>query len=90
MSELCVGHGLCGSEVHVHDLLPETGMLTADRFATLLMKSEKATREYDRKYYDRTHALAARLFVENLGADKIEIGEIRSDRANPGPGLPRR
>lgn len=75
--DACVIYGNCGSgDVHIRDLLPRTGTLTAEEFARLMLKAEKMTElRYGQQYRDSYDWCVAR-FRQAMGSDSIDASEI--------------
>jgi hypothetical protein len=79
--EVCVGLGWCGGVVagehlHVGDLLPATGIVTADQFVDLVLRAEgvKATR---RRRDDKAALRAA--FIHHMGGETVDAAAVRSN-----------
>ena len=75
--DACVIYGNCGSgDVHIRDLLPRSGTLTAEEFARLMLKAEKMTElRYGQQYRDNYDWCVAR-FKQTMGAQSIDASEI--------------
>lgn len=75
--DACVIYGNCGSgDLHIRELLPRSGELTADEFARLMLKAEKMTElRYGQQYRDNYDWCVAR-FKQTMGAESIDASEI--------------
>ena len=83
---LCVIHGCCGAEVdgkfiHVTDLLPASGIVTAEQFAELAADAEGYSREdaLRKRSLPRFEAL----FREHMGADRVSAEALIQTLAQP-------
>ena len=85
MDAVCVGLGYCGGMhgdtfVHVTDLMPQSGQVTADQFVELVFQAEyqnlsermsprwKQHRERIREY-----------FKKNMGSEVVDANQLRWD-----------
>ena len=75
--DACVIYGNCGSgDIHIRDLLPRSGELTAEEFARLMLKAEKMSESrYGQQYRDNHDWCAAR-FRHAMGADCVDAGAL--------------
>ena len=80
LEEVCVRLGFCGSLVddkplHVDQLLPRTGSISANTFADALFKAEGW--EPDGGAADRHRASVCDTFVRHLGALEVDARLLR-------------
>jgi hypothetical protein len=75
--DACVTYGNCGSgDLHIRDLLPRSGKLTAEEFARLMLRAEKMTElRYGQQYRDNYGWCVAR-FKQTMDAESIDASEI--------------
>ena len=75
--DACVIYGNCGTgDLHVRDLLPKNGALTADQFARLMLKAEKMPKWRYGKQYEENFAWCAARFRSTMGTDQINAEMI--------------
>lgn len=86
--DLCVEQGCCGSYddeadicLHVGDLLPETGIVTAEDFAALALRAEREKPE-DERYASGFERIVA-LFVRHMGATAVPVEALEGNYAQP-------
>jgi hypothetical protein len=89
MHDFCVKLGWCGcvkdgKPMHVSDFIPETGSVTADQFVRWLIAADGLD-------LDQLSALEfgqlTTVFVKHMGADAIDVGNLRSKRPARGSRL---
>ena len=77
LHELCVVHGHCGSEVHVSELLPSSGLISSRRFAELMLEAERMTPDaYGDQYYQAL-ALIQTKFEQHMRCETVEAEALR-------------
>ena len=74
--DACAIYGNCGSDdVHIRDLLPKSGTLTAEEFARLMLTAEKMTEwRYRQQYRDNYDWCVAR-FKQAMEADSVDASK---------------
>lgn len=81
MHEVCVDRGWCGGIVndrpmHVTDLLPENGMVTADQFVGWLFEADDVDPDEDREKW-QPHIDGLRdAFVRHMGSSSVDVQEL--------------
>ena len=86
MHQICVGWGHCGSVLnekftHVTDHIPEPGCVSAKQFAEWVMLAEGEVSS-DASYAHWLGRLED-AFVDHLGADRVEAGVLKFQKAYP-------
>jgi len=88
LSDLCVEQGCCGHYfddedivLHVTDLLPKTGVVTAEEFAALALQAEGEKPEDER--YARGFERIVALFVRHMGATAVPANALEGNFAKP-------
>lgn len=83
MYEVCVTHGYCGGLhgdkfVHVTDLLPKDGSVTADQFVDLVFLAEyQNERERNSPRWQRHRQTIRNWFVEHMGSEVVPASRLR-------------
>lgn len=85
--DMCVRLGFCGGVVndkptHVTDLLPTTGMVTAEEFAASAIRAENDVQSPPAKH-DRWMAMLTDKFLEHMGAPSVPASALTRQLANP-------
>ena len=76
LHELCVQHGHCGGRVHVRDLLPKAGVISARRFAALVLRAEDIDEADAPQHYAEQQRLISGLFRQHMQAEEIEAADL--------------
>jgi hypothetical protein len=76
MHQLCLQHGHCGGRVHVRDLLPEAGAISAEEFASLILRAEEIEATYSPERYAEQHQLISGLFRQHMQAEQVEAVDL--------------
>jgi hypothetical protein len=84
MHEVCVERGWCGavvngSPLHVTDLLPESGIVTADQFAGYLFEADGVDPDEDRAKWQSHIDGLREAFIRHMGAHSIDVRFLRWD-----------
>ncbi|MFT4253871.1 MAG: hypothetical protein QM608_15475 [Caulobacter sp.] len=86
MWDLCVGRGWCGSTVngeplHVDDLLPGSGVITAEAFAKLVLQADDCSMDWPpaARFLRQIEAR----FVEHMGSASIDVRALAYNLARP-------
>ncbi|MBA15925.1 MAG: hypothetical protein CMN73_06180 [Sphingomonas sp.] len=79
--------GFCGGIVndqptHVCDLLPASGMISAEAFSTLVLRAEGDGNDLSRDIERWLDSLKA-LFIEHMGSDRVPVALLRQNVAQP-------
>lgn len=77
LHELCVTYGHCGSDIHVDELLPEDGKISASQFAGLMLKAEKMSPEAYPESYPKNFRLIEEKFEQHLGDKIVDVVLLR-------------
>lgn len=80
MDRVCVGLGLCGCikngrRLHVRDLLPPTGPVTADQFAEWVLLADNMNPNLERWLGLKQKVKAA--FVEYMGGEVVDASLLK-------------
>ena len=71
--DACVIYGNCGDgDIHIRNLLPKSGELTADEFARLMLKAERMSEWRNGQQYRDNYDWCAARFRQVMGADLID------------------
>lgn len=78
MDEVCVGRGWCGGIVndqpmHVTDLLPQCGEVTADQFAGWVFQADNVDFDEEPTKWQPHFDGLRDAFVRHMGADKVDV-----------------
>jgi hypothetical protein len=81
LHEVCVERGWCGSVVdkeplHVTDLLPDTGQVTADEFVTCVFRADGVHPDEDWAKWQKHWNGLRDAFVRHLGSDTVDAGRL--------------
>ena len=85
MHAVCAGHGYCGGMhgdkfVHVTDLIPDSGVVTADQFVEWVFFAEyRNERERNSPRWNHHRETIRRYFVEHMGSDAVDASQLRWD-----------
>ena len=85
MHELCVKLGYCGcvkngKPLHVTHFIPETGRVSADRFARWLIAADGLDPDQlSTSELRRLIGQLAAVFVKHMGADVVDARNLRSE-----------
>lgn len=80
LREYCVDFGFCGSiknekAIHVTDLIPKTGIISAEDFVEWLCDAE-IMGEHDRvKYRDKLKTI----FIKHMGGSEVDAKQLHSN-----------
>ena len=87
LADMCVRLGFCGGLVngkpmHVTDLLPSTGAVTAEKFAELAISAESDVKSPPDKHL-RWVSVLSEAFVRHMGADAVPAEALVQNFARP-------
>ena len=87
LHDICVKGGFCGGlvkdqPIHGTDILPTTGIVTAEEFATLVLRAESDGGSPPAKV-ERWSAMLQSKFVEHLGHSSVSAGALVQNLAQP-------
>jgi hypothetical protein len=85
--DICVGHGFCGGVVngqptHVTDLLPATGMVTAEGFAELVIRADGDGQSPADKHIRWVASLGA-MFIKHMKSASVPAETLVQNLAQP-------
>ena len=80
MDRVCVGLGFCGcikrgKQLHVSDLIPPDGPVTADQFVEWVFLADNMNPNIDPKRWNPIKKLIRAAFIEHMG---VEIADAKS------------
>ena len=75
LHQLCVAYGHCGGRLHVRDLFPDAGKISAELFATLVLRAEELDEVHAPQRYAEQHRLISALFRQHMQAEQVEAVE---------------
>jgi hypothetical protein len=83
MHEFCVGLGWCdcvkdGKPSHVTDFIPETGLVSADEFATWIIMADGLDPDERGPEIRRWMPQLKAVFIKHMGGDVIDASNLRS------------
>ncbi len=92
MHEVCVGWGFCGcikndKPLHVSDLIPDTGKVTADQFVEWVFLAENMNPNSDPDRWKRHKDAIKTAFIKHMGGDVVDA-ELLEYADTMGPHLP--
>jgi len=85
--DICVGNGFCGGilndqPIHVTDLLPASGMVTAEEFASLVIRAEHDGIDPPEKVARWTEQLKSK-FIKHMGVCEAPAQALQQNFAVP-------
>jgi hypothetical protein len=81
MERVCVGLGFCGCvkngrPLHVDDLIPSEGPVTADQFVEWLFLADNMNPSVDPKRWEPTKQMIKAAFVEYMGGEVVDAKSL--------------